>query len=172
MNTGTFMDLISINYDSIKSTFKIRLYNIGMSFDEDSFNDAFIKCAQKFGNTEISYDCMIKYFWVTYVNTIKTNISKEHKIEVTSLDVEIHDVIDDDDCYIYELYDKLMNDISKEFGKETMAIYSLYKFNNYTKEQIIECGYDCEYFEETITEIDTFIKNKYKHKHKHSSKTK
>ena len=43
MNTGTFMDLISVNYNKIRSLFRTRLRNMDMHFDEDSFNDAFIK---------------------------------------------------------------------------------------------------------------------------------
>lgn len=163
MNNGTFMDLISVNYDNIRSLFKTRLYNIGMSFDDDSFNDAFIKCAQKFGNDIISYEYTIKYFWKAYINTIRANISNARKINIVPFDIEIHDTIDDnDDDYAVKMYDIVMKDICNEFGEDNMIIYSLYKFHNYTKEQL---AID-DNFEKTIKAIDKFIKNKYKRKRK------
>ena len=62
MNTGTFMDLISIHYKDIKNLFKSRSYNRNIDFDEDSFNDAFIKCAQRFGNEINNYDNAKMYY--------------------------------------------------------------------------------------------------------------
>lgn len=168
MDAGTFMDLISVNYNKIRSLFRSRLRNMDMKFDEDSFNDAFIKCAQKFGNERITYEYTIKYFWAAYLNTIKANISKEHKIDVVAIDTELHDKTDEDeDEFAESLYNTVMDSIAKEFGDDAMMIYSLYRLHDWTKKEIIDYGYDCEDFDDCIIEIDNFIKINYKHKRKH-----
>lgn len=64
MKTGTYMDLVSVHYDDFKKTFASRDNNRGRRFDEDSFNDAFIKCANRFGNNVITYDDALRYFWI------------------------------------------------------------------------------------------------------------
>lgn len=158
MKTGTFMDIISVHYDKIKSLFKTRLYNIDMNFDEDSFNDAFIKCAKKFGNSEISYDIVIKYFWVAYLNAIKSNLSKERKIDFVSLDEEIHDCIDEDDKYATNIYNIVMDAIESKYSEEDMMIYSLYKYHNWSKEDLIDAGYDCTDIDNRIKSIHKFVK--------------
>lgn len=168
MNAGNFMDLISVNYNKIRSLFRTRLRNMDMKFDEDSFNDAFIKCAQKFGNERITYEDTIKYFWAAYLNTIRANISNEHKLDIVTIDTEVHDKIDEDeDEFANELYNSVMNSITNEFGDNDMMVYSLYKLHNWTKEEIIKQGYDCENFDDCINEVDKFIKNKYRKRRMH-----
>lgn len=167
MNTGTFMDLISVNYNKIRSLFRTRLRNMDMRFDEDSFNDAFIKCAQKFGNERITYEYTIKYFWAAYLNTIKANISKEHKLDVVAIDDEMHDKSDEEeDELARSLYKSVMNAIANEFGEDAMMIYSLYKLHDWTEEEISNYGYDCTDLDSCIMEIDKFINTNYKNKHK------
>ena len=61
------MDIISAHYKDIKKLFVSRISNHGLKFNEDSFNDAFIKCAQHFGNDIIAYDDAIKYFYVAFL---------------------------------------------------------------------------------------------------------
>lgn len=164
MKTGTFMDWVASNYKEIKQLFKTRTYNINYEFDEDSFNDAFIKCVNKFESEEITYDTVLKYFWTSYINTVKTNIIKESKLQYEEFNEELHDCIDDtynefvDDDYSKEVYNIIMNAITVKYGKEDMLIYSLHKYHDWTENDLIAAGYDCDNFNKKITSIHRFVK--------------
>ena len=164
MKSGAFMDIISVHYKDIVSLFKSRQHIV--SFDEDLFGDAFIKCAQKFGNDEIDYDTAIKYFWVTYVNTCKSRIMFDSKHYIESIDnvgdieIEEHDEID--------FYNKTMDIIEERFGEEWMTIYSLYKYHNWSEEDLKNAGYECINIKENIKDIHKFIKSYYKKNKKES----
>ena len=165
MKTGTFMDIVSVHYNKIKSLFKSRSHG---SIDEDSFNDAFIKCAQKFGNEQITYDGVIKYFWVVYSNMVKANIANEHRLELVSIDNEIHDCIDEsDNDYTINIYNTITNAITAEYSEEDMMMYTLYKFHDWTIQDLIDSGYDCSDFDNHIKEIHRFVKTYCKKHIKH-----
>lgn len=162
METGQFMDLISVHYTKIKSLFISRLNKLELEFNNDIFNDTFIKCAQKFNNDIITYDTAIKYFWVAYINTLKNEISIQNNIceFVENFDEEIHDCIDIQEnsraCYIYNI---IMSEISKKFGDNDMNIYSLYMYHGWSIDELIKSGYDCTDFENKIKKIHKFSKS-------------
>lgn len=158
MKTGTFMNIVGIHYDEIKSLFKSRVYKSGGKFDEDTFNDAFIKCAQRFNNTELSYEFIVKYFWTTYINTYKGNIGKERQLETVELDVNVHDCIDESTNNT-NIYNMVMDAISLKYGDELMLVYSLYKLHGWSKDDLIDAGYIIDdHFDDNIKEIHKFVK--------------
>lgn len=165
MKTGTFMDLVASNYKEIKKLFKTRSYNMNYEFDEDSFNDAFIKCVNKFNSEEITYDTVLKYFWTSYINTVKTNLIKESNMHSEELDEELHDCIDNtyneffDDDYSKEVYNIIMNAITVKYGKEDMLIYSLHKYHDWTENDLIAAGYDITDLRNKIKTIHRFVKS-------------
>lgn len=155
MKTETFMDIIGAHYKDIKALFKSRLYNIDRKFDEDLFNDAFIKCATKFGNEVITYDLAIKYFWIAYLNTIKS--VKTNKFE--EIDEMLHDCIDEDDSsYANYIYNIVMDAISEAYGEEDAMLYSLYKYHGWSVDELIAEGYDCKNIEVRVNTIHKFVK--------------
>lgn len=165
MKTGTFMDLVASNYKEIKKLFKTRSYNMNYEFDEDSFNDAFIKCVNKFNSEEITYDTVLKYFWTSYINTVKTNLIKESNMHSEELDEELHDCIDNtynefiDDDYSKKVYNIIMNAITVKYGKEDMLIYSLHKYHDWTENDLIAAGYDITDLKNKIKTIHRFVKS-------------
>lgn len=159
MKRGMFMDIVSVHYKDIKNLFKSRSINKGEHFDEDSFNDAFIKCAQRFGYEQIDYDTAIKYFWVAYVNTVKMNSVKMHNDIKDELDMTMHDCIDDDEpTKAQYVYDTVMNAITEAFSEEDMMIYSLYKYHNWTEKELTDADYDCKNLDIRIKNIHRFVK--------------
>ena len=167
MGSGVFMELISSHYDNIVSMFKSRLYGMGMQFDEDSFGEAFIKCHQKFGDNIITYETAIKYFWTVYINTVKTLLSVQTKYDVVSIDT-IEDLAEDNSGqYAIRVYNKVMDVIEAEFGYESMMVYNLYKYHNWSINDLETAGYDCTDLSNRIKCIHKFIKT-YCKQHKKS----
>lgn len=170
MENGTFMNIVASNYNKIKSLFTSRLYNMNMYFNEDLFNDTFIKCANKFKNEQISYDITVKYFWTAYLNTIKTDLAKTDNLNTELIDEEIHDCIDDvynefyDDDYAKNVYNIIMNAVTLKYGEDEMLVYSLYKYHNWTEKDLILAGYNCDKLSDRIKKIHRFVKE-YSKKH-------
>jgi hypothetical protein len=164
-NENTFINIVAYKYDKIKSLFSSRLYNMDLYFDEDLFNDTIIKCHEKFGTSIIDYDTTIKYFWIAYLNTIKSDINKSNNISIESLDTELHDCIDDiynefiDEDYAKDVYNIVMNAITAKYGKDDMIIYSLYKYHNWSEADLKSAGYDCKDLKEKIKTIHRFVKS-------------
>lgn len=155
MENRTFMDWVGVHYDKIRSLFKSRSHNANNDFDEDAFNDAFIKCAQRFGNTATTYEDVVKYFWIAYINTIKS--SSHDKFD--EFNIELHDCIDDtDDDHASYIYNIVMDAITEAFGEDDMMIYSLYKYHGWKKIDLINAGYDCSNLDIRIKTIHRFVK--------------
>lgn len=157
---GTFMDIVGARYKDIKCIFKSRSFNNNIDFDEDIFNDTFIKCVEKFGNKEIDYETTVKYFWTAYINGVRTVANAHMHDIVIPLNEEIHDCIDEDtDCdYEKQLYKTVMEAVTVKFGEDNMQIYSLYKYHNWTEDELIMAGYDCNNLSEKIKTIHKFVK--------------
>lgn len=160
MKTGTFMDLISSRYKDIKSQFKSRSFD--GAFDEDAFNDAFIKCAMHFNNDMIDYDCAVKYLFTAYKNTHMGNLYKEHEDLKESFDIDLHDKCDDDDDahtrYAQAVYDDVMKAVSLEYSEDDMLLYSLYKYNGWTAQDLTDAGYDCSNIKAKVKDIHQFVR--------------
>ena len=152
------MDIVGIHYDDIKRTFCLRDNNAKRKFNEDSFNESFIKCSVKFGNSEIDYDTVIKYFWTAYVNTCKGDNKYKSNIELCENYSEDYSN-DDDECFSKKFYNDIMNAITKAFNEDDMMIYSLYKYHGWSKEELINADYDCNNFDIRIKNIHRFVKD-------------
>jgi hypothetical protein len=157
MERGTFMDIVSIHYKDIKNTFICRSVKSKGVFDEDSFNDAFIKCAEHFGESVINFDDAIKYFWVSYVNTKISNYKNSSKY--SQYEELSEDIIDDtDEGGTKYFYDRVMDAISEVFGENDMMVYSLYMYHNWSKEELEQDGYICNNLDAKIKLIHKFVK--------------
>lgn len=169
MKTGTFMDIIGVHYDDIKRIYSTRDNNNGKKFNEDAFNEAFIKCSIHFKNDLITYEDAIKYYWVAYVNT-----SKGDNKYLTTIDLceSYNDVEDEEeDSFSAKFYDDIMNAISKSFSENDMMIYSLYKYHKWSIQELIDAGYDCTNFKIRIKNIHRFVKEYAKKKYKKIKKS-
>ena len=120
MENGTFIDIVSIKYKDIRISFNNWSKNRQLVFDEDSFNDAFIKCADHFKDTIITYNDAIKYFWTAYIHTVMNN--KKHNSFSTELSESI-DVIDSNyNEDIDTLYNIIIKDIQQKFGNNAVQL--------------------------------------------------
>jgi hypothetical protein len=159
MKTGAFMTLIADNYDDVIKLFKSLSRKTCIDFDEDSFQEAFLKCAKKFGSEQITYDEATKYFWAAYLNTAKSELVHDNKFSYIDSEEIKDEIIDETDDDYSDLYIDVMNAIQKKFGKEDSQIYILYKYHDWTEDDLIATGYDCENFTERIKKIHRFVKS-------------
>lgn len=168
MNTGTFMDIVGFHYTNIKKLFISRIINDNRKFDEDSFNTAFIKCANKFGEDIITYEDAIKYFWIAFNNTSKNNEFYNHKLELYD---EFSDYFSEeqDDADLEYFYNTIMDAIAETFDENDMYVYNLHVCYGWPKEDIENAGYNCNKFEHKINAISEFIKE-YCKSHKNLNK--
>lgn len=159
------MDIISVHYIDIRRLFHSRLSNIGKGFDEDAFNDAFIKCALRFGEKEISYEDAVKYYWVAFLNTIRT--ADGNKLQY-DLDAEIDEEIIDEpyDEEIDEMFDHICDGIEKEFGKEHLLAFKMVVCDGWSMNELIENKYVTPEFKNTYNKIRKFAKKNYSDKWK------
>lgn len=155
MKSGTFMDVVGVHYDDIKRLYISRDVNRGKKFDEDSFNEAFIKCAKRFGNDLIFYDDVIKYFWIAYINTCKKDHSYKNSMEFCE---EYPELEEDGENFSRQLYNTVMNAVENAFSEDDMMIYSLYKYHGWSKQDLISAGYNCNNLEIRIKTIHKFVK--------------
>ena len=152
------MDIVGIHYDDIRKTYSTRDNSNNRKFDEDAFNEAFIKCAKHFGNSEINYEDVIKYFWIAYVNTRKGNDYK-FKSTVELCEEYPEDIIDEyESSFEEKFYNNIMTAITKSFGEEDMLIYSLYKYHGWKEQDLIDAGYNCKNLNIRIKNIHKFVK--------------
>lgn len=156
MTSGGFMDLIGIHYNKIVALFKSRSLKLDMQFDEDAFGDAFIKCAQKFGDTNITYDTAIKYFWVSYLNTVKSQFVNSLKYDIEHIDSALDVVYEE--SYSETIYNTIMDAITIAFSEEDMNVYRLYKYHNWSKKELTEAGFNCDNLDNRIKVIHKFVK--------------
>ena len=156
MDRGTFMDIVGIHYNDIKRLYISRDANKNKRFNEDAFNEAFIKCAKHFGNNIIEKDEAIKYFWVAYTNTSKGDYKYDAIIELQEEYDE--DITDEEESFAQKFYKIIMQAIEYSYSEEDMLIYSLYKYHGWKKEELIEAGYNCNNFDVRIKTIHKFVK--------------
>lgn len=155
MERGNFMGIVGAHYKDIRNLFISRAKKMDRSFSDDSFNTAFIKCSEQFGDKEVGYDDVIRYFWVSYLNTELNEDKRKGRFELCD---EFDDMIDDDSSYATQVYDIVMDAITLAFGEDDMMVYSLYMYHRWSKEDLEREGYDCTNLDVRIKTIHRFVK--------------
>lgn len=151
---GTFSFYISNYFYEIKSNFQSGLKKRGLKFDEDIFSESCLKCLETLKDKEITEQEALKYFWVAYVNRLKT----PDKILFESFD-EI-DIMDEDyDSEIDELYDILIENLNKKFDNDLVEAWRLHFAKGVKYKELKEMGYDYN-FNPEFKKIIRYIKNK------------
>lgn len=111
----TFADIISKYYNDINTLFKSRMHKRDMEFNEDSFNDAFIKCFEHFKDSLISYDDAVKYFWTVYIHIVLNE--KIHESYETELPEDYDCECPEYNKDIDNLYNTIIEDVRTTFGE-------------------------------------------------------
>lgn len=161
MEKGTFMGIVGAHYKDIRNLFISRVKKLGRTFSDDTFNTVFIKCTERFGDKEVGYDDVVKYFYVSYLNTELKNDKTKGRFELCD---EFDDIPDEDKSAATALYDKVMDTVKDEFNENDMMVYSLYKYHGWTKEDLENDGYDCTNLDTRVKTIHRFVKKHFRKK--------
>lgn len=159
MNDRTFAEIIAENFEEIRRNFKTGSINKGYPWDEDILNDAFISCNSALKDKCLSKTDALKYFWTSYVNKIKTKLSKQdYTISLDDCDV---DEIEDTHNYdVDRIYDIIIESIQDKFGLRKAYIWDLYVCRGMSAKKIRNMGFnDVDNFIYFNRQIKRYIKN-------------
>lgn len=151
----SFDFIIGKYFYEIKSNFQSGLKKRGLRFDEDIFSDSYLKCCETLGDKEMTKKEALKYFWVAYINRLKT----PDKIKFESF--EDSNIIDDDeyDHEIDELYNILMEFLNKKFDNRLVEAWRLHFEKGIKYDDLRKLGYDFN-FNPEFKKIMRYIRNK------------
>lgn len=140
MTKGNFNDIISQNFNEIQRNFKSGAQNKGYPYDEDVMNEAFVSCSKSLKDKELSKSEAIKYYWVAYINKIKTKLlSKKCNIP---LDDSIDCLDEEYDNTIDSIYDIIIEGIRDKFGIRDAHVWELYICKGKSAKEIRNMGFD------------------------------
>ena len=170
MDTTTkshFADIVADNFYEIINNFKRGLKSKGFGYDEDILSDTFISCNTVLKDKLMTKEEGINYFWVAYLNKLKTHAQQKSNIvyiddltfdgEVECPELDIIDETYNKDIDI--LYDYIMDNIREKFGKEEADIFELHICKGIHTKELIGVGYTNINFEYLVKKIKRYIKN-------------
>lgn len=164
--TGTFMDLVAGKFALIKSKFINKCKTNEMEFDEDLFMDTFICCCKTLKDKKMSIDECIKYYWVSYLNKIKTNKPKEHRFEsfdeLTGTGAKISFLgTGPYDRTIDDQYNDIITYIYSKYKKEYADAWILHTCEGKSYKELEEIGYNFK-FNDVFKRMTRNIRSEFK----------
>lgn len=131
-----FCVIISENFDEIRNNFKSGLNNHGYEYNEDLLADTFIKCNSTLKDKKLTKKEAIKYFWVAYINKLRTHY--KNYIKTSELNNK-YDLIDDQYNESLDiLYKYIINFISNNFDKKIADAWIEYTCNGLTYQEVVK----------------------------------
>ena len=161
-NQQTFSDIIASNYNEIRRNFKNGLISKGYVFDEDIMSDAFLSCYNTLKDRKITKPEALKYYWVAYVNKLKTKIQKESLIDYHEdmaedfEDIELEKYDDTTD----RIYNIIITELQDHYGVRKTTIWEMYACQGKSAKEIRNMGFnDISNYAYFMKQIKRYIKN-------------
>lgn len=140
-----FLDISAKYYNEFKGKWTSLLHHIGLSFDDDIYNDTIIRVYDKLMNEEDldkTEDEVIAYWCKAFINNVKRDkkYSRNRKVE----DVDVIELLKTKECEVegYHLYHitikYLLEVIKREFADDYFQLFKFYYLTNFTIEDISE----------------------------------
>ena len=168
MPSDTLNKVIIENYDGFKKEINTLGRKHNIKFDDDIFNDTYIKCYEILKNREITEEGVKYYFWVAFLNnTRKKYRHSKYKPILSDLNENIYksDNEDDENEDNENEYTIETNENTALFDEENYDIFNV-KNNNEDNTKCQEKKYNdnffklCEFLKNAV--IAKFGKEKYK----------
>lgn len=148
-----FLNLTAKYYEQYKEKWEHLLKSIGLSFDEDVYNDTIIKVYDRMMNDpddiSTTEDEVIAYWYQSFVTNIKRNRhyacnSKVEDADVIDLLKDKEYIVDATHLY-YPTIRMLLDKIKDEFGEESFHLFKMYYLTEYTYDEINDIvGYNAK----------------------------
>ena len=158
----TFSDIVAANYNEIRRNFKNGLIAKGYAYDEDIMSDAFLSCYNTLKDKAITKQEALKYYWVAYINKLKTKIQKESLIDYHEdmaeefEDIEVTKYNDTTD----RIYNIIISGLQDQFGVRKATIWEMYACQGKSSKEIKAMGFnDISNYAYFTKMIKRYIKN-------------
>jgi DNA-directed RNA polymerase specialized sigma24 family protein len=140
-----FLELSAKFYEDNKDKWQRLLIALGLSFDEDIYNDTIIRVYDKLMNEEDldkTEDEIIAYWFQSFVNNIKrdkkySRNSKRDDSDVIDLLRDRAVIIDDSHLY-YTTIRMLLEKIKREYKQNDYHLFKMYYLSDFTFDEMKE----------------------------------
>ena len=138
-----FLNLTSKYYEQNRAKWEHLLKSIGLSFDEDVYNDTIIKVYDKLMNEEdieTTEDEVIAYWYQSFVNNIKRD--KKYACNSKREDADVIDLLKDKEYTIgashlyYPTIRMLLEKIKSKFSDSDFHLFKMYYLSDCTFEEL------------------------------------
>lgn len=145
MNEKTFSDIVAENYTEIERNFRSGLKSKGYPWDEDVMNDAFLSCYNSLKDKKITKQEAIKYYWVSYLNKLKTKLHNPSIMDYKEDMVEEFDDIEVTkyDTTIDRIYDIIIWGLQDQFGVRKASVWELYTCRGIQAKELKKMNINC-----------------------------
>ncbi|MBR6515576.1 MAG: hypothetical protein IKT40_01835 [Bacilli bacterium] len=145
MNEKTFSDIVAENYTEIERNFRSGLKSKGYPWDEDVMNDAFLSCYNSLKDKKITKQDALKYYWVSYLNKLKT---KSHSPSIVDYKEDMAEEFDDIEVTKYDatidrIYDIIIWGLQDQFGVRKASVWELYTCRGIPAKEIKKMNINC-----------------------------
>lgn len=145
-----FLNLTAKFYEQNRAKWENLLKSIGLSFDEDVYNDTIIKVYDKLMNEEdieTTEDEVIAYWFQSFVNNIKRD--KKYACNSKREDADVIDLLKDKEYIIgashlyYPTIRMLLEKIKSKFSDSDFHLFKMYYLSDCTFDELNEIvGYN------------------------------
>lgn len=163
-NDETFVDAISNGFDKIKQNFINKCNALEYEFDEDLFMDAFLNCHNTLKDKKMPKGEHVKYYWVSYLNKLKTEKAKESKfIGFEDIGEQKKSCID---SYSYNPhvdndYNAIIELVRSKYDQKYVDAWILHVCEDKTYKELKEMGYNFK-FNDVFKRITKYVRKEYK----------
>ena len=163
-NDETFVEAISNNFEQVKQKFISKCKLLEYEFDEDIFMDTFLNCYNALKDKLMPKNEHIKYYWVSYLNKLKTEKTKESKFigfedigeqKKSCIDSYSYNPHVDDD------YNTIIELVRAKYDQKYVDAWILHVCEDKTYKELKEMGYDFK-FNDVFKRITKYVRKEYK----------
>lgn len=153
-----FLNYVAVNYKRLFSSFKRQMYDKGLYFDEDIFEDTILKCNNHLRTKNLNEKEVESYFWKSFIiNTLReTNYIRSKTTDIIPENI----ILENSDDASKEIYNKITKIIIDKFGYEKYRLFVLHANGATYKD--IELNSDIKCVKYLCRKIRDYVRTYYK----------
>ena len=157
-----FFHLVEPCFDILRDKIEKRAKKNKIFFNEDVFMDTILRCSSTFSNQNATITDVENYLWRAFKQNSFSYFSRNKFRDVINLDDFGDDIIDEEyNPDIDEIIGLIKQEVKKEFGPQIYDAWLLHVCNNYTYDELKQCGYEGLNLHNEFRQIKRYICNKF-----------